>query len=243
MRDNQHKESLIYKGLVLSLLAGLSLTAWSVDFSTTQKITESAQLGQDIDYFKDQDVEQGTIETEERGEKTEEQNFVDIYNAKFTGTDAQVGLALMYLRGGLVKKDVAKAIEIFENEIKLGNTSAMSSLGTMYLTGEGVKKDSAKAVQLLQKAADLGNVMAQYNLGMQYYLGENIKQNYGKAFKLLQSAANQGISEANAKLGTLYLNGFGVEKNKTKAVENYKIAAEKGSVDAQKALKSMNIKY
>ena len=62
----------------------------------------------------------------------------------------------MYKNGNGVKKDYAKAFELFSKAAAGGDINALYNLGRCYENGWGVKIDLAKAQEWYRKAAEKG---------------------------------------------------------------------------------------
>ncbi|RNB92498.1 sel1 repeat family protein [Brevibacillus fluminis] len=99
----------------------------------------------------------------------------------------------MYREGWGVKRDYAKAIELFEQS---GDDHALSNLGYMYQTGQGVKQDSEKAYFYYIQAAEKGDNNAQYNIAMVFLSGQGMERNLDLAEHYLKAATAQGNEEA-----------------------------------------------
>lgn len=75
---------------------------------------------------------------------------------------ALTSLGVCYQCGIGVKRDLTKAIELYESALKKGQSKAGVALGTLYFIGlEDVRKDLKKARRFFQKAAKLGSSEAQ----------------------------------------------------------------------------------
>lgn len=72
----------------------------------------------------------------------------------------ELNLAFFYLRGIVVKIDIAKAIEYFQRSADKGNAEAMYQLGLIYEYGNGVRKNVPKAIQWYSKAARIDHKSA-----------------------------------------------------------------------------------
>jgi hypothetical protein len=80
---------------------------------------------------------------------------------------ASTNLALLYLEGKGVKKDVNKALTLLNSASAKNETQADIALARLYLTGKDVKKDEKKGEALLNKAVKAGNpnaakILAEY---------------------------------------------------------------------------------
>ncbi len=103
-----------------------------------------------------------------------------------------------------MKKDEAKAFEVYRKAADAGSAEALYELHDCYLFGHGVEKDKDKAMELLRKSAEAGYVEAQRSLGLdsQYaYKGQAI--DLAEAVKWYTLAAAQGDSSSKAYLESL----------------------------------------
>ena len=64
-----------------------------------------------------------------------------------------------------LKKDVTRAVELYERAAELGVKEAHFNLGVLYANGEDVEKDMDKAFRHYEAAAMNGHVFARFNLG------------------------------------------------------------------------------
>jgi TPR repeat protein len=73
---------------------------------------------------------------------------------------AQVRLAELYRKGGLVKADRGEARRWYQKAAERNHAESARKLGEMYASGEGGKRDRKKAVALWQQAEKAGDPMA-----------------------------------------------------------------------------------
>ncbi|EJK50816.1 hypothetical protein THAOC_30082, partial [Thalassiosira oceanica] len=75
-------------------------------------------------------------------------------------------LGAEYRFGGYgLKKDVTRAVELYERAAELGEKDAHYNLGALYDEGTDVETDTAKAIRHYEAAAMCGHVYARHNLG------------------------------------------------------------------------------
>lgn len=111
------------------------------------------------------------------------------------------------------KRNVKKAITLYEKAIEKGSAVAAYYLSSLYETGEGMKEaDKAQALKLLKEAALKGIAYAQDKLGDKYFAGDGISKDYTAAAKLyLQAEAQNRLTISAAKnLVYCYERGFKV---------------------------------
>ena len=124
---------------------------------------------------------------------------------------AYYNLADIYYYGSQgTKKDVYRAIELYQKAIDLGFPNAMNNLAIVYHYGldeEGIKKNLRKAIELYENAIKLGEPNAYFNLALIYELGDlesNIERDADKACSLyFQSFSNYDLE--TSKLRFLYI--------------------------------------
>ncbi|MDE7306366.1 MAG: sel1 repeat family protein, partial [Clostridia bacterium] len=125
-------------------------------------LTDAAEQG----YAKAQ-CELGTYYCEQKN-FTEAVKWFSLAGGQYA--EASSALGKMYLNGNGVKKDLHKAIELFENATKCGDPEAYFYLACAYENGEGKEKDYGKAIEYYSVAAVLGNKQAYERLNTPDYL-------------------------------------------------------------------------
>lgn len=134
-------------------------------------------------------------------------------------------LGLLYDEGKGVKKDYAKAMELYQKACDNGNALGCRKMGKLYEDGSGVKKDLNKAVESYEKACE-GSSAECLNIGILYYYGTGVKQDYKKAFELFERSCTAGNPRGCRGLGRLYDKGLGVEIDKNEALKYYEMACD-----------------
>jgi uncharacterized protein len=66
-------------------------------------------------------------------------------------------LAVQYVHGSIIERDLPRAAELFETAATLGYDRAQFNLGLMYLNGLGVTRCRETAVHWLRQAAQQGH--------------------------------------------------------------------------------------
>lgn len=115
-------------------------------------------------------------------------------------------LAIMYVYGKGVKKDLFKAKALLEKSCNLKESIGCTSLGNLYYTES---LDYIKAIKYYKKACFLDSGQACYNLGVFYANGDGINQNYFKARDLYERGCKLNDGMACYHLGLLYDSGLG----------------------------------
>jgi len=72
-----------------------------------------------------------------------------------------------YLKGNIIKKDTAKAAELFTQAAEAGLSQAQYMLGKLYFGGSGIAADLELAEYWLTQAANQGHAYAEYLLARQ----------------------------------------------------------------------------
>ncbi|MDR8378067.1 sel1 repeat family protein, partial [Acinetobacter baumannii] len=70
---------------------------------------------------------------------------------------SQYNLAIMYLNGYGVKKDLSKSVEYYRKSALQGDADSQLQLGIRYLNGEGVERNIETAKEWFKKAKLSGN--------------------------------------------------------------------------------------
>ena len=111
------------------------------------------------------------------------------YDMKFK--DSIGYFAALHFDGIGVKKNVSKAIQLYEEAKSLGSINSTYMLGKIYLDGMDVKKDYKKAFHNLNIAYLSGNPSSSIDLGIMYKYGYGTKRNIDRARLLLSNAVIQ----------------------------------------------------
>jgi len=136
-----------------------------------------------------------------------------------------LGIQHEYGQFGL-KKNVTRAVELYECAAELGVKEAHFSLGIMYDNGTGVEKDTAKAIRHYEAAAMYGLVSARFNLGCKEYDADN----YDLALQHWMISATLGCDDDslnNVKI--LFMNGLATKGDYAAALRGYQNAVEEMS--------------
>lgn len=151
---------------------------------------------------------------------------------KHGNTDASCLLAGCYMDGDGVKKNKAKAMQLFRTAAKAGDVDAQYNLGVAFSEGWNKRVDKRAALRWYDRAAKSGCRMAQFNLALAYDYGKGVRINQAKAVYWYQKAAAQGDAKAQCNLGVAYLEGTGVAPNRRLARKWLERAAENGDTKA-----------
>jgi tetratricopeptide (TPR) repeat protein len=118
---------------------------------------------------------------------------------------AMHSLASIYWEGLLgMKKDMAKALNLFHLASKLNDRAAHSCLGHVYSAGDGVEKYEKKARHYWELAAMAGCSKSRYQLGVL----ETKDGNWDKAVKHWLFACDSGHAHALDRIRELFTKAF-----------------------------------
>ena len=149
--------------------------------------------------------------------------------ARTGNAESQFRVAMAYLGGKNVEKDVEKGMEWLRKSAEGGNKYAQYTLGYAHLIGDGVEKDVEKAYSWLLKAAEKGVPAAQFMVGCYYIDGMVVERDMEKAFEWMEESANREFEQAQLWMGYYYN-----QQNKyDKALFYFLKATEKGNAEAQ----------
>lgn len=104
-------------------------------------------------------------------------------------TSSMVHLAVMYIRGLGVQKNLVLANKLLQNAAQMGSCVAYYQRGVLYRDGAGVPRSYRMAATLFRRAADMGYPPAQAALGMCYATGVGVEKDLAQARKWLGKAA------------------------------------------------------
>ena len=147
------------------------------------------------------------------------------------------GKARRYDEGQGVKKDHAKAFELYLIAANLGYNRAQYEVGRDYQNGWGVEKNPKLAFEYYEKAYKNGSrdAICQCGWCLSNEFGTN--NDYKRAFELFTEGAELNEIACIDNLGWHYHWGYYVNKDMNKAKEYYQKAADMGSEYSKKRLK------
>lgn len=94
---------------------------------------------------------------------------------------ARTQLGELLLRGGEVKQDGQRGLELLEQAARAGEAYAAFRLGMLFSAGDSVAQDHARAAAYLRAAAVGGTDEAFRNVGVAYSTGRGVKRDYAEA--------------------------------------------------------------
>lgn len=187
---------------------------------------------------------QGTGKNEKEGLKKLELAI----SVEKPSSDAQYFLGFLYRQGTEpVKRNEARAFELFWAAANNGHSGAQFNLGELFDFGIGVARDEKQAFLCYEKAAQQGYVYALDRLGELYYEGLGIAEDrkkaqecFEKAGKEYEKMAAQGDVLALNRLGEMQLYGLGRAVDGNKALGYFVPAAKQGNIEAKMNIATMN---
>jgi AcrR family transcriptional regulator len=135
---------------------------------------------------------------------------------------AQRALALAYLKGDGVAKDIQTAQLWAQAAASGGDAEAQYLLGTLN------NGDPAQAFSWLSRAAAAGHLKAMHALAVAYAQGQGTARNEAAAADWFAKAAVRGFVDSAFNLAVLYERGHGVAQNPKEALRWYRAAAKAG---------------
>lgn len=95
------------------------------------------------------------------------------------------------------KKDIHKAIDLFQKSAKLGCINGIRCLAACYSDGIGIQCNKARAFGLYKRAADeLNDPWCTYEVGVKYQNGSGVIKHLKKAKQYYKKAAEMGVEDA-----------------------------------------------
>lgn len=155
-------------------------------------------------------------------------------SARAGDAESQNLLALLYVEGQGVERDMSEAIRLYTAAAEQNHIDAQYALAVIAFDGiGGVPRDLQTAVAWLQIAAKRGHVLAQFDLGNAYARGSGVSRDLKEAAGWFRKAADQGHPDAQFNLGVLRVRGDGLAADKARALEWFKSAGAQGHGEAQ----------
>ncbi len=154
-------------------------------------------------------------------------------------TEAPSYLALAYLHGMGVNKDMNLTLKWLEKAVELDHVVGLCTYGLMLRLGdEGVNIDYPRAKKYFERAVAKKYAFAMTQLGIMHQLGEAGEVNIPEAVQLYYQAVATGGNEdkqdqALCNLGVLYFEGKQIKQAIDKAERYLITSADWGNMDAQ----------
>lgn len=140
-----------------------------------------------------------------------------------------------------LRRNYAKALELYKPLAHLGSPKAMITLARIYDGGDPVAardfQNFEAARYWYEKALTEANLTeAALGLGAMHFLGRGVPVDYEKSFSYYQKFESTTSAIGLLRLGVMYETGRGVRKDFNKARELYSRAAKLGNIYARKNL-------
>ena len=145
---------------------------------------------------------------------------------------AEKALALAYLHGEGVGKDLAAALRWAEAAAEQGDAEAQYLTGSLYRNGATRKPDPDRAFTWFANAAANGNLKAMHNLAIAFVQGSGTAKDDTMAATWFARAAALGYVDSAFDLAVLYEKGEGVPQDGRMALHWYETAAAAGDSEA-----------
>ncbi|MDD2577263.1 MAG: DEAD/DEAH box helicase family protein [Bacteroidales bacterium] len=133
-----------------------------------------------------------------------------------TFDEAKYKLAISYLNGYGIRKDISKGIALLTEVANNGYVEAQEKLGYFYYNGIWVNVDYKKALALFRKAIKQKSITAQTYLAIAYIEGNGVEVNHDKAVELLIKPSDKGDKLAKIKLEELYAEKIKIKSEQRK---------------------------
>lgn len=142
--------------------------------------------------------------------------------------DAYYQVGHYYQKGGIVEKNIPKAIEYFEKGAERGNTECKVHLGYIYKNGVDTPINMEKSIYWFEQAAKENSVNAISNLAVIYHNAVNgIEKDFKKSFYWFEKGSLLGDASCQCFLGKMLYFGTGIKQDKERAFELFKNSSEK----------------
>jgi TPR repeat protein len=121
--------------------------------------------------------------------------------ASAVGDAAALGeVGWLHANGKTIPKNIAKALEIYEQAAGQGDPFATAGIAYLYEHGDGVPQDYAKAHEWYEKAAAAGNTAAMRSISLLFANGLGVPRDYNRTREWLEKAAAAGDRSALGQL-------------------------------------------
>lgn len=156
--------------------------------------------------------------------------------------DALVFLAIAYIEGKKVDKNLQVAEENLRRASELNDGIAKAMLGGLILEGELNEEKINESYELLEQSARLGDKFGKLQLALRLLTGKDFEQNIERADQLLSELLEANHTEAIRIMGTRYLYGHWIDMDITKGKSLLDKAISQGSLQAKLTLAKFKIR-
>ena len=157
-------------------------------------------------------------------------------DAETGNANAQFNLAILYLTGRGVERDLKKSVAWHLKAAAQGLPAAEHGLGVFYYQGLGVKQDYAQALTWFKRAAAKGFGDSEFNIGVMYFNRQGVQRDDIEVVKWVTLAAARKFSPAEYRMGQMYEKGVIFVKDLSAARHWYRLAEKHGNKNAASAL-------
>lgn len=127
--------------------------------------------------------------------------------AKSGDNISQYKLAVTYIEGKKIQKNVTEGCKWLEASAKAGNLNAQVLLGDQYSKGEGVPKNYEAAKSWYNKASQGKHPDAMYKMGLLMIYAKRSPESIAEGEAFIRESANNGNLNAQYELALIYLRG------------------------------------
>ena len=142
--------------------------------------------------------------------------------------DAAWEIAMAYLFGTVVSKDVEQGYAYLLKASELGSPAADWELSSLYFAGKVEGKGNAEGIEYLKRAAEGGIPIAMLKLGVDYQDGTFVKKDPAEAYRWFNAAIEHGSLMALPWVADQLFEGKGVKKDREQAIELMRTGARAG---------------
>ena len=170
------------------------------------------------------------------GKSVEEQEKGIAWLQSAAGQGHPVGIYRLgeaHEKGRGTPEDKAKAADLYERGVQMGNVDCQAALGRMLYCGSGIPENLERAHELFHLASLQGDANGTYMLGISYSYGGGTPKDELLALECFTQAAELGDDAAAFRVGRAHLMAEGTPKNLGAAVKWFKKSARGGSTHAK----------
>ncbi|MBW7454298.1 metallophosphoesterase [Paenibacillus sepulcri] len=156
--------------------------------------------------------------------------------------DSMIFVALAYIDGKKVDKNLQIAEENLRRASDLNDGSAKAILGVLILEREVSEEKLKESNELLEQSAKLGDKFGKLQLAIRLLVGKHLEQNIERADQLLSELLEESQTEAIRIMGTRYLYGHWIHVDIFKGKDLLDKAITQGSLQAKLTLAKFKIR-
>lgn len=161
--------------------------------------------------------------------------------AKQNNTKALNTLAIIFIQGDGVKKDIKRAYKLLKKSENLNSSQAKYLLGKIYQSKKSPYYNKIKAYNSFVDSANEGYAKSQTMIGKYLLFGKLVDKDYEKALYYFKKASKQKEYSSNCYIAYMYASGSGVFPNFGRAHQFAKDQYRLGNKLCQKVWKDYNL--